>query len=198
MGYSIYKITNLVNGKLYIGKTINSNNRWKTHLSITKSGPTNRRYQYLHRAINKYGSDNFKFEVIESGISEQDIIDRERYYIAKYDTFHGEGYNLSEIASKRIGTKNSFYGKKHSDNAKALMSKNGYRKRRYFSFEKAEEIRKTYYNTKSPYKELAKLYNTNHSMIEIVITFVRAYAEDASISLWPIKDNRAINSGRRK
>ena len=55
-GY-IYKITNLVNGKSYVGQTIRTiEERWKQHIKDSKG---NKDDFYLHRAIRKYGKENF-------------------------------------------------------------------------------------------------------------------------------------------
>lgn len=93
----IYKITNQVNGKGYIGKTIDSvEERWRHHksdanrLTIHGKAAQNRP---LYSAINKYGIENFKIETIE----ECDISvleDRERYWIEYYQTFKN-GYNAT-------------------------------------------------------------------------------------------------------
>lgn len=85
----IYKITNNINGKMYIGKTekINPKGRWKEHLRDARN--PNRNHRALYRAINKYGSDNFSFEIIEETLSPEE---REIYYIAHYNTYHN-GYN---------------------------------------------------------------------------------------------------------
>ena len=86
-GY-IYKITNKVNGKSYIGQTRNSVEfRWRQHKN-------NKNGYALHAAIRKYGAENFEVETLEKcDISRLD--EREIYYIDKYDTFNN-GYNLSK------------------------------------------------------------------------------------------------------
>lgn len=57
----IYKFTNQINGKIYIGSTKNVKRRLQEH----REGVKKRIHQYLYRAINKYSWDSFKFEVIE-------------------------------------------------------------------------------------------------------------------------------------
>ena len=83
----IYKITNTVNNKSYIGQTRQSIQfRWNQHTS--KKDNT-----YFHNAIKKYGKDNFNIEILEEcDVSKLD--EREIFYIAKYDTFKN-GYNLT-------------------------------------------------------------------------------------------------------
>lgn len=83
----IYKITNKVNGKSYIGQTrYTIEFRWRQHQH--KKDNT-----YFHNAIHKYGIENFSIEVLEE-CDTKDLNSREIFYIAKYDTFNN-GYNLT-------------------------------------------------------------------------------------------------------
>lgn len=83
----IYKITNKVNGKSYIGQTrYTLEFRWRQH--IHKKDNT-----YFHNAIRKYGVENFEKEILEE-CDYTDLNKREIYYIAKYDSFKN-GYNLT-------------------------------------------------------------------------------------------------------
>ena len=84
----IYKITNLVNGKVYIGQTIQGiTARWNGHLH--KDG-----CKFIHNAINKYGRNNFKIEVLE--YCHKDLLDeREIYWISYYNSNDRHyGYNI--------------------------------------------------------------------------------------------------------
>lgn len=86
----IYKITNKVNGKIYIGQSSNLIGRWVKHKNFLKND--NHHNRHLQAAWNKYGEDNFIFEVIEEcDIDELD--DKENYWINYYDSYHN-GYNL--------------------------------------------------------------------------------------------------------
>lgn len=88
MGY-IYKITNIINKTMYIGQTINLEDRWKKHKHF------NSNCRYLKYAINKYGIDNFKFELICICFDE-DMNKLEIEYMKKYNTLVPNGYNLRE------------------------------------------------------------------------------------------------------
>ena len=89
MGH-IYKITNLINGKIYIGKTIKTpEKRWQEHIRKAKQF-TNR---YLYDAMNHYGYDNFKIESIEECLNEE-LDKREIYWINYYDSYN-KGYNMT-------------------------------------------------------------------------------------------------------
>jgi group I intron endonuclease len=61
----IYKITNSINGKVYIGLSTNIEKRWNKHRSVM-TNPKERNYKYpLYCAMRKYGIENFTFEVLE-------------------------------------------------------------------------------------------------------------------------------------
>lgn len=92
----IYKITNKVNGKVYIGQSVNIANRWKQHRK-TPYNPNDKSYDLpLYRAIRKYSLDNFSFEVIEECTIEE-LDSKEIYWIKYYNSTNTEkGYNLKE------------------------------------------------------------------------------------------------------
>lgn len=97
MGY-IYKITNDVNGKMYIGKTDrDAEIRFKEHLYEAKTSDFVNRP--LYAAINKYGEDHFHFEIIEKTINSDVSCEREQYWISKLRTYVGfedcNGYNAT-------------------------------------------------------------------------------------------------------
>lgn len=88
LGY-IYKITNQVNGKVYIGKTINLDGRWYKHRYLAQRG--SKRHLYL--SMRKYGLENFSFDVIEE-CNNDSLNDREKYWISVFDSTNPEhGYN---------------------------------------------------------------------------------------------------------
>ena len=88
----IYKITNQLNGKCYVGKTmLTIQERWKQHLKDAKKERCNNRP--LYKAINKYGENNFKIEQLEK-CSDNIVNEREQYWIEKLNSFHF-GYNAT-------------------------------------------------------------------------------------------------------
>lgn len=90
MKKDIYKITNLINGKCYIGQTTNSKRRFTEHKA---KGYGSEKNKVLYYAFDKYGIENFSFEIIESQI--ENYNERERYWIRYYDSFEN-GYNQTE------------------------------------------------------------------------------------------------------
>lgn len=88
----IYKITNQVNNKVYIGKTLETiEKRWKQHIRDSKKEKCEKRP--LYSAFNKYGVENFVIEKIEE-CSVQILNEREKYWIEYYRSFKN-GYNAT-------------------------------------------------------------------------------------------------------
>lgn len=83
----IYKWTNLINGKSYIGQTLYEDIRKQQHIN----GKHN---NLLYKAINKYGLDNFNYEVLEYVDDESKLSEREIYWISYFDSYK-HGYNLT-------------------------------------------------------------------------------------------------------
>lgn len=91
----IYKLTNTVNGKCYIGKSENIANRLRYHIKSLPKGIN--RNKHLQNAFDKYGTGNFTLEILEMFDDDRDINEREKYYIALYDSINREhGYNLTK------------------------------------------------------------------------------------------------------
>lgn len=87
----IYKITNLINGKSYIGKTGRTiEQRWDEH----KREIYKHYNRPLYAAMRKYGIDNFQIEQIEE-CKEEVASDREIYWIKYYNTYGNTGYNAT-------------------------------------------------------------------------------------------------------
>lgn len=85
----IYKITNTVNGKIYIGKTSNIDSRWRYHKYAYPTKNT-----HLYRSMRKYGFDKFRIDVIEK-VTESRVNEIEQYWIAKLKTTDSSiGYNI--------------------------------------------------------------------------------------------------------
>ena len=143
----IYKITNILNQKSYIGVTGYSKpiRRWRKHILISKNKELylkNGSFRDLHQAILDDGITAFTFEVIDTCPSSRGFR-REQYWIKFYNTFGEGGYNLtaggrgfnggshseetkkalSEInKGKRIGANNPWFGKHHTAEAKAKIA----------------------------------------------------------------------------
>lgn len=87
----IYKITNKINGHAYIGLSTNIEERWKQHQSLYNQNRESNKV--LYKAFQKYGIENFIFEVLEE-CSILELSEKEKYYIEKFDTYFN-GYNMT-------------------------------------------------------------------------------------------------------
>jgi len=122
----IYRITNKVNSKHYIGQAHDIEDRWKQHLkSLRKNNHYN---NYLQKAWNKYGEDNFEFKVVQE-CNEEDLNIFETLYINILKTLAPDGYNLREGGNSNKHTEEtkqkiseSEKGKKISEETKRKIS----------------------------------------------------------------------------
>lgn len=106
----IYCFINLINGKRYIGSTINSPNvRYNQHKydAMCEKSP---KYNYpLYQAFRKYGIENFSFVILgEYDCSEEEIREIEKTYITKYNTVTPNGYNQTDNTLHPIGEPESY------------------------------------------------------------------------------------------
>ena len=112
----IYKILNILNGKMYIGSSVSFEQRWTQHRSELRR---NKHHSpKLQRAWNKYGEDAFVFSIIEECAPE--ILEkREQFWMDHYNAYGRHGYNIALVAGRAM------LGRNHTDEAKAKMSEAG-------------------------------------------------------------------------
>jgi len=130
---AIYKIENLINGKVYIGSSQDVRQRLRMHKSQLKRGIHGS--SHLQASFNKYGEENFYFSIVEI-VEKQNLIEKEKYYIEKHKALERKfGYNKASIIENTSGYKwseesrkklsNSKTGKKqHPNTLKALIKAN--------------------------------------------------------------------------
>lgn len=107
----LYKITNILNNKVYIGQSNDDKYRWRQHVYFAKY--PEKTGQYIHRTMAKYGIENFIFEVIATCQTQENANEVESMLIAQHDSRNKEyGYNLK--------TGGSYGG--HSEETKAKIS----------------------------------------------------------------------------
>ena len=88
----IYKITNKINGKVYIGQSVDIHRRWRAEKN-NAFNPQSCEYDCSRsKAFRKYGLDNFEFEVVEECLA-QDLNNREVYWANYYNSYVPRGYN---------------------------------------------------------------------------------------------------------
>ena len=99
----IYKITNKVNNKIYIGQTRNQlKNRWRDHIGAARRGSL----APIHQAIRKYSAEQFKLEILEKCSSLEEMNQREIDLISfmkpQYNIHHGGNSSFTEEHGKRV------------------------------------------------------------------------------------------------
>lgn len=138
MNYSIYVIKNLINQKVYIGRTYkNVHHRFREHLTSIHRSVAGCRH--LVNAIKTYGKHNFYVEFLCCTENEETSFDLEKFFIKQFDSIKN-GYNLLDggrqfrhsdetisrisesMMGKNAGTNNPFYGKKHTDETRSKIS----------------------------------------------------------------------------
>lgn len=116
----VYCCTNKVNNKSYIGQSVDFEKRKLRHLNVKDN-------LYFHRAIKKYGIDNFEWKILCECSSKYELDEKEKYYIKELNTIRPYGYNLTygggggdtftnnpnkeEIRLKNTGKNNPNYGR---------------------------------------------------------------------------------------
>lgn len=91
----VYRHTNILTGKSYVGKTITTvRTRWKFHCISYRTANASSRFT---RALQKYGQSVWYHQVLEDGLNEAEALEREKYWIRRYRTMDPEyGYNMTE------------------------------------------------------------------------------------------------------
>lgn len=133
----IYKIINDINDKMYIGQTIRPiEERFKRHIS---SAINNELDTHFARAIRSIGAEHFKIELIDTASSQEELTEKEYYWIHYYDATH-KGYNETENKLKCGG---NTYASKTEDEMKVI----------------GEKIRQTKLGGKNPHARAVKCRN---------------------------------------
>lgn len=100
----IYQIINKINNKIYIGSSIDVEQRWNTHKRELRSKKHHNKN--LQNAWHEYGEENFVFEIIELVEDTNQLIDKEQYYIDSTKCCDSDiGYNVSPTAGNCLGVK---------------------------------------------------------------------------------------------
>lgn len=156
MSIGIYKITNKINGKSYIGQSTNIEGRFERH--------KNEKRYILGEAFNKYGIDNFNFEIIEE-CPKKELNEKEIFYIDFYNTITPFGYNI-----QTGGYGGEFFS--------------------YYDKKDFLEIVNKLKNTKIPMTEIAEEYSLSVRTIHYINSGKVHYNKNEN---YPLRNRRVIN-----
>lgn len=165
--YQVYVIENKLNGKKYIGSTERELKiRWQRHLAKANEGSL----CSLHKAIRKYGRDNFDIRMLAEYPTREAMLAGEIEYVTHFDTYKSKnGYN--DTPGGDGGNTNG--GKTFSDEWKTNMSKSAAGKpqisRRKFSSEVEKEICKLYLEQKMSAYALGKQFKCPRTTISDIL-----------------------------
>jgi group I intron endonuclease len=187
----IYKVTNKINGKSYIGQTT------KTLIQRKRAHYNAMRYDnyYFHNALKKYNKEDFEWKIIEKCNSAEELNEMEFHYIKQYKSHKLEnGYNISfggsggdnftnnpnkefirqKLIDRWKNKKHPWIGKKHTEETKRKISEKA--KNRTFSDEtikKFSKIRKNMVGKKNPLSKKWKIIFPNEE--EIIVYILRNF-----------------------
>ena len=146
----VYKITNILNNKIYIGKSNNPEVRFQQHQK-------NYNKTAIGYALQKYSVESFLFEILAEYDTEEEAYKDEEFLVDFYDCIVPNGYNMTRGGVCSIGgangrdmsgENNPMYGKRHSEEAKQKMREKAIG--RPVAEETKEKLRKAMTGTKRP------------------------------------------------
>lgn len=124
----IYKITNAVNRKVYIGQTVQANPkmRWYAHLADARRG----KKSYLYDSIRKYGKESFVWEIIDTATSLEELNSKEEYWLNFYREKGIVVYNNREAGGNKTHSPKSIERMRAAQKHRHATTKVGGWKRR--------------------------------------------------------------------
>lgn len=181
----LYHIENQINGKIYVGKSMErEDSRWQEHLADARSGRTK---MPIHRAIKKYGSDNFSYNITSMYDTQEEALLAEVDLIAYLKSQDVELYNLTaggEGVSFRRGPRSAEHqknahkfpkgniptnkGKEISENVRAKIALKV--SNRKISDLQRQEIKELYMSGKYKQKEISLIYGVGPDAISRIVS----------------------------
>ena len=186
----IYKITNIINDKVYVGSAVNINYRFKTHKRLLNN---NKHFNtHLQSSYNKNGKENFKFEIIEL-VNEDVLLERETFWISFMMSNNPDyGYNKRLIVNSNLGIKlseetkkklrESHLGHKRTDEANKKIIKSQYKP--ICQFDKNGNFIKRYNSLKEAANSIGVKYTTS------ITSCLKGKIFSAFGYIWKYSDNK--------
>ena len=157
MSIGIYKIENLINGKKYIGQSVHIERRWQEHCQSSSKS-------LIGKAIQKYGKENFSFQILEETDNLEQLNQLETKYIISFNTLEPNGYNIVLIDNQQ----HHQFNKYNQD----------------IFFEIIDSIK----NSQLSFKDIADLYDLDLSMIYYLNRGDYHFLQNETYPLRSVKD----------
>jgi len=168
----LYRITNILNSKIYIGQSNKENDRWRQHKYFSRLNPV----QYIHRAMAKYGIENFTYEVIAMCLTQADTDETEIKLIIQYNSRNLlYGYNISHGADPAWNRglpkeQQPMYGKQHSEKTRKKISESNKGRIVIISEDQKKKMSKAHMGRKFSKETLEKISLSNKGLHRSVET----------------------------
>jgi group I intron endonuclease len=187
--FYVYRHTNIINNKIYIGKSNDPKGRWARHICDAKKNKNTGKQLLFHRAIIKYGSNNFTMDILSEHENNEEALKSETKFIELFDSNNTKiGYNLTsggegvvgfvrtseqrkKISERNSGENNGMYGRIEGLEARKIRGlkisntkQNNYSSPRKISKETIEKL-------KYAVKEKSSQNLTDHQKDQIIILY---------------------------
>lgn len=168
--FYIYQYKNKINGHMYIGLTNDSKRRFSEHLSAANN-PNNKDYnQIIHKAIRKYGIENFDYIILEDNIENlKQAKEKEQYWIKYYNTYKDKEHYNETPGGDCPGKNTVHLGEEHG---MALLSTEDviYCRKCYSEGKRSRDIYEKFFKDKITYSDFLRMWhgkNWKHIMPEV-------------------------------
>jgi len=219
--FFIYKIFNNFNSKIYVGKTVNIEDRWRNHKSIARGGVEKypESFSYIHAAIKDKGEINFFIEIIEECQDENIAYEAEVKWIKQFNSNNKKyGYNLASggkgvmtgrpiSLEVRKKTSETHKGRKRSapiftQNTTQKISKASKENKGLLTNDQKKEIIKLYDTGKFTKKQIGEKFNVRFETIRFVINYHKKYGfktlEEKSNNMRKAKIGKKLTQEHKK
>jgi group I intron endonuclease len=197
--FFIYLIENLLNGKLYIGKSFSPKKRFSKHLTISNNKEKYiKDYSVIHAAIAKYGKENFSFNIIKALNNEDEAYLEEEYLINYLKEMGVSIYNVTD-GGKGVGsgTSHPMYGKTHTEKSITQMIASSHKGKDNHNYGKifSSEIRSKMSKTKKDNQSARGEKNSQAKLNETQVREIKAILKEKILSLNKIA--KQFNTSKR-